>query len=228
MSEIITPLRAIAFSLACGLHIGTLYLLPGLPQPPNFSVVHKLASVDFIPYDPQGRSREATPPAATPAPAPPPPLSAIESASSRAERTPARPRKPLPAPTKSRALATAAAQGKAAASGEQERSSTPPGAGQGTADQDLAWRSYLFNRINAARRYPAALRARRLTGQVKVNFTLHRSGHVAAVRIIQSSGHPALDREVLALFKRISPFKPVPPALANGELTYTISIRFVP
>jgi periplasmic protein TonB len=54
------------------------------------------------------------------------------------------------------------------------------------------------------------------------SFTVTRSGQVAGVRIVRSSGVSALDAEALAMVRRASPFPPFPPEMKEGSKTYTL------
>ena len=63
------------------------------------------------------------------------------------------------------------------------------------------------------------------TGALVVEFTLTRSGRVAATDVREQSGSPALDRAALAAIAGAAPFLPLPEAIAGDTLR--VRARFV-
>jgi protein TonB len=88
------------------------------------------------------------------------------------------------------------------------------------------WISALTKRLQQFKRYPSEARAHGDVGSVQVTFTVDRTGHVLSSSVTKSSGHPALDREALALFERAQPLPPFSPAMTDTELELTIPISF--
>ena len=72
------------------------------------------------------------------------------------------------------------------------------------------YKALVFERLIAAKLYPAAARQRRAKGIALVNFMLDSAGQVAGVSLIRSSGDGDLDREALAMVKRAAPYPPPP------------------
>jgi len=64
------------------------------------------------------------------------------------------------------------------------------------------------------------------TGVATLAFTLDRSGHVLARKIVKSSGLPALDDEVLAMVERATPLPAFPPVITKNTISLTVPIRF--
>ncbi|QIG81942.1 TonB family protein [Sphingosinithalassobacter tenebrarum] len=84
-------------------------------------------------------------------------------------------------------------------------------------------------------RYSAALwrhidarlpRGIRMRGEVRVGFTVTRSGSVQDIAIDTSSGNPMLDRLALRTLNRAGPMPPPPAELGDGPLRFTITIAF--
>lgn len=100
----------------------------------------------------------------------------------------------------------------------------PPAASASSAAQ--TWEGRILAHLESRKRYPAEARARRLQGVAYVNFIMDRQGRVLSSKLERSSGHPALDREALALLQRAQPL-PTPPAETPGErITLTVPVDF--
>ncbi len=83
-------------------------------------------------------------------------------------------------------------------------------------------------RLNAAKRYPAALAGRRIGGTATIGFVITAGGQVEASWLVTSSGNTALDREALGLLQRAGPFGALPEQLGKSQLTVTQSLSFSP
>ena len=59
-----------------------------------------------------------------------------------------------------------------------------------------------------------------------LSFSVDRNGHVLAHRIARSSGHAALDDEVMAMIERAEPLPPFPATMTRTKLDLTVPIRF--
>jgi len=70
--------------------------------------------------------------------------------------------------------------------------------------------------------YPEQASEEGKEGKVDVEFTIHKDGRLLDVRILQSSGFSALDREAIRAVGAASPFTPIPVQIALEQL----SIRF--
>jgi protein TonB len=88
------------------------------------------------------------------------------------------------------------------------------------------WRSALIGRLQEAKRYPAAARARDEQGVATITFTLDRQGHVVSVALTRSSGSAALDEEAVALIHRAQPLPALPPEMHGDTVTLTAPISF--
>lgn len=137
-------------------------------------------------------------PAPRPAARPQPPRPAQASPSQPASETPVAPA-PMPAPAVSAPLPSSALTG---------------------------WKSELAGRLQRAKRYPDAARAREEQGAAAVTFTIDRGGHVLSASLVRSSGSSSLDEEAVALVRRADPLPPVPAELAGSTLTLTVPVTF--
>ena len=89
-----------------------------------------------------------------------------------------------------------------------------------------SWQTELVRRLQQAKRYPSEARSRREEGVVTLNFRVNRDGRVLAHEIVQSSGHPELDNEVISMIERAQPLPPFPPSMPEDQLNLTVPIRF--
>lgn len=116
------------------------------------------------------------------------------------------------------AIAEQAGQGQSQRAGGDQQAGRPGAGGQGPAGAGAgpsgaelnSYASQLAAWLERHKRYPQSARRRGEQGVVTLQFTLNARGHVVARRIVRSSGHERLDREVLALLERASPM-PRPP-----------------
>jgi periplasmic protein TonB len=88
-----------------------------------------------------------------------------------------------------------------------------------------SWTRQVVGLLEKNKRYPPAARARNEQGIVQLAFSIDRTGHVTASRIVKSSGWAALDNEGLELVRRAGPFPPLPPNVGE-PLDLTVPIRF--
>ncbi|WP_462323150.1 energy transducer TonB, partial [Halochromatium sp.] len=115
-----------------------------------------------------------------------------------------------------------------AASGRGSQSSAGDGSGTGSGNDEGISNYYgrLATWLARHKRYPAQARRLRQEGTVKVTFTITSSGRVVSKRIVQSSGHALLDREVEAMLERASPLPRIPTSLGRKRLTITVPVAF--
>ena len=59
-----------------------------------------------------------------------------------------------------------------------------------------------------------------------MTLTINRSGRVLSKRIVGSSGHKALDKEVEARLRRASPMPKIPSEIGRSTLTVTLPVVF--
>ncbi|MCX7791506.1 MAG: energy transducer TonB [Chloroflexaceae bacterium] len=83
-------------------------------------------------------------------------------------------------------------------------------------------------RLQQELRFPIAAREQGLSGTAHIRFEIASDGQVSAVTLVRSSGQPSLDREALALPRRVSPLPPPPNGtLQQGRAVLAVPIVFV-
>ncbi len=124
--------------------------------------------------------------------------------------------------TQTGAQVDSAGQGQSTRSGGDQSGGRPGAGGQGSAGAGAGpsgaelntYAGQLAAWLERHKRYPRSARRRGEQGTVTLRFTLDANGRVLSRRIVRSSGHQRLDREVLALLDRASPM-PRPPGNAT-------------
>ncbi len=91
---------------------------------------------------------------------------------------------------------------------------------------DTSWETGLVRHLQQFKRYPSEAQARSEEGVVVLAFSVDRVGHVLSRHIVQSSGHPDLDAEVMSLVDRAQPLPAFPPTMTQAQLDLTVPIRF--
>lgn len=100
---------------------------------------------------------------------------------------------------------------------------SPPGAsGAGSPAADFAW---IRDAIQRAIAYPSTARRMGWEGKVVVAFQLLSDGSVRDVRVVQGSGHAALDRGAIDAVRNASPF---PRSPVEAEVITPIVYRLTP
>jgi protein TonB len=89
-----------------------------------------------------------------------------------------------------------------------------------------SWQTNLVRQLQRYKCYPSEAQARSEQGVVLLGFSLDRSGHVLAHRIVQSSGYPDLDDEVMAMIMRAEPLPAFPASMPQARIDLTVPIRF--
>jgi periplasmic protein TonB len=89
-----------------------------------------------------------------------------------------------------------------------------------------SWQADLVKHLQQYKRYPSGAQARGEQGIVLLGFSVDRSGHVLAHRIVQSSGHADLDQEVSEMIERAQPLPAFPPSMTQAKMDLTVPIRF--
>lgn len=167
---------------------------------------------------PQADSSPAPPPAPAvkpkPRPAPPAPKPAAE------------PRPAQPAAPDSRAAQAATGSGNGGAAGTNGKAQAPTLSQGETADLTASWGASIRARIEKRKRYPRG--ADGATGTVTVRLSVTRSGALAAVSIVSSSGHPALDDAAVKAVQGAGRFPAAPKGLPQDSYTFTLPMRFAP
>jgi periplasmic protein TonB len=96
--------------------------------------------------------------------------------------------------------------------------------GQFTQAGSNAYNALVFGHLQRFKRYPSS--ARGAQGTVVVRFVLNRAGAVIESAVTKSSGNDVLDREVLEILRRASPFPPFPAAKPGSEDSYVAPVSF--
>lgn len=131
--------------------------------------------------------------------------------------TPKPEKKPLPPQQKKQHLdATKAKQTQARRQGSSEQ----------LAAAKQRWYGKVLALLQSHKRYPRLALLRGQQGTVKVRFVVDRVGKVLSVKLINSSGHHALDREALSLLKRVSPLPPPPADVTGNQVRIEVPIAF--
>ena len=60
----------------------------------------------------------------------------------------------------------------------------------------------------------------------QVSFTVARDGAIVSKTIAKTSGVPAVDKEALAMLERAQPFPPMPAAMTETALSFSLPLRF--
>jgi protein TonB len=135
--------------------------------------------------------------------------------------------KPEPPPDASAILPESAV--KPPEKAEEVRPAAPRTAEQvkgGAPHIEPSWQTNLVRQLQRYKRYPSEAQARSEQGVVLLGFSLDRSGHVLAHRIVQSSGYPDLDDEVMAMIMRAEPLPAFPASMPQARIDLTVPIRF--
>lgn len=115
---------------------------------------------------------------------------------------------PAPSPSPEAASASSVAPAPAAAA----PAPSPPA----PRDDVLALESFRQGLIGQAaryKRYPRVAIDNGWEGEVRVRMSIGADGRIAALRVVGGSGHAALDRQALEMFRNAKPLVPVPAAL---------------
>jgi len=75
--------------------------------------------------------------------------------------------------------------------------------------------------------YPEAAAQRGEHGDCVIQFTILKDGRVTDIKLLASSGFPALDREALSAVADGAPYNPIPARLATDELVVTGTFRYL-
>jgi|SRR5271169_690966 protein TonB len=112
---------------------------------------------------------------------------------------------------------------------EEQRPSAPAMQARtkgGMEREEASWRSSLSKHLLKYKRYPNEAQARGQEGTVTLSFTVDRTGHVLARKIVQSSGSASLDAEVLSMIERAQPLPPFPPSMTETDVDLVVPVQF--
>jgi protein TonB len=83
-----------------------------------------------------------------------------------------------------------------------------------------------MRKLQQFKRYPSGAQTRGEQGVALLAFSVDRDGHVLDRKIVRSSGHADLDKEVLAMIERAQPLPVFPASMREPQLSLTVPIRF--
>lgn len=92
-----------------------------------------------------------------------------------------------------------------------------------------SWGGQIRGEIDRKKRFPAAARAARLEGKVRLALTVRGDGALLSVQLANSSGHPLLDEAALAAARAAAPFPPAPAKMGgapNANYTFRLALAF--
>jgi periplasmic protein TonB len=101
-----------------------------------------------------------------------------------------------------------------------------PGLSALAARAQASWHKSLSAHINRYKRYPTEARARKIEGEVSIEFTLDRHGNILVSRIVKSSGSSLFDQEALAMLQRAAPLPAPPEQVSADGFSLVLPIHF--
>ncbi len=84
----------------------------------------------------------------------------------------------------------------------------------------------VMRRLEQKKRYPVLAYRRGIEGIVTVDLTIMADGTVRSVKVVRTSSESILDREVVALARRVSPLGPIPEQLGLKEIRLSVPVEF--
>jgi periplasmic protein TonB len=108
---------------------------------------------------------------------------------------------------------------------ESPHSLTPAsGTGDNARRERVTWQKELAVHFDKFKSYSSDRVMQR--AEVVVSFTLDRTGHILATRVVRGSGDPSFDTAALAMLQHSDPVPPPPPLVADEGLTFTLPVIF--
>jgi TonB family protein len=109
-----------------------------------------------------------------------------------------------------------------------ENSSEYSGQGGGTGlNAETSYTGYILQKIQEYKYYPLSAKKNKLTGVVKIRFTLLSNGSIKDdINIIASSGEDILDSTAIKIIKSAAPFPAFPQSIKEKELSLNVNIDF--
>lgn len=166
-------------------------------------------------------------PQSDPKPAPPPPAVKPKPRPQQVADpapAPAKPRASQPASSDSAAAQVATGTGAGAIAGVDGQAQAPT-LSQGKIDDLTAtWGASIRARIERRKRYPLA--AEGASGTVTVRLVIARSGALASLSVVGSSGNTALDDAAIKAVRNAGRFPAAPKGLSQDSYSFTLPMRF--
>jgi len=107
----------------------------------------------------------------------------------------------------------------------------PPGSAAGgsgvLAPDEARWEGQILARIEKRKRYPRSALAAGVEDVVMLRLVLDREGKLVRAEVARSIGNDMLNREVLALAKRGSPYPRPPASIGGATVTLLVPVEFV-
>ena len=108
-----------------------------------------------------------------------------------------------------------------------ENTTSLSGNGGGTGNQETSYTGSILQKIQEYKYYPISAKKNKLTGSVKINFTLLNTGQISGEpKLLNSSGHQILDDTAIKIIKNAAPFYAFPQSIKEKELSLNVSIDF--
>ncbi len=84
----------------------------------------------------------------------------------------------------------------------------------------------VLSRLRQALRYPPEASGTGMRGEARVRFTIASNGSASRIKLVRSSGFPALDKAALETVRRASPFPAIPSGAGRSNWTFTAPLMF--
>lgn len=128
-------------------------------------------------------------------------------------------------PKKTKKTSAAKKQPKKASAGNGGRSNADSRASSASSRASVSnYPGKVQSKLRRALRYPSA--ARGASGEARVQFIVAANGQASRIRVVKSSGNPAIDKAALATVKRANPFPKIPAGAGRSSWTFTIPLAF--
>lgn len=86
------------------------------------------------------------------------------------------------------------------------------------------WARQIMARLEEKK--PAATLGLKASATARVSFVVGRDGRIVSEAIEKTSGVAAVDKAALAMLDRAAPFPPMPAAMTDTSLAFTLPLRF--
>lgn len=116
-------------------------------------------------------------------------------------------------------------QEKAARSKASEEEEMPRGAGPAFVASEASYDNEMSLHMARNQKYPASALRKGIRGKGVVSFSIDGTGAVTSVNVAVGTGAPVLDREMVAMVRRASPF-PAPPD--GRSRRFSVPVNFAP
>lgn len=108
-----------------------------------------------------------------------------------------------------------------------ENTNSFSGEGGGTGKGETSYTGSIFKKIQEYKYYPLSAKKNKVTGSVKINFTILANGKILGEpKLLNSSGHEILDETAIKIIKNSAPFPAFPQSIKEKELSLNVSIDF--